>query len=88
MILWSAKILLEQPEMIRRLHLTFHFLAGADVAITTSHRASMEGYHTGVFASTGFRALIRRSVELAKEARNCSGRIQSPGGYILWLPLC
>ena len=66
--LWSAKILLEQPEMIRRLHLDY-FLAGADVAITASYQASMEGYQGRGLSHRQARALIRRSVELAKEAR-------------------
>lgn len=67
--LWSAKILLEQPERIKQVHLDY-FKAGADCAITASYQATIEG-----FAKRGLReaeaiALIKRSVELAREARD------------------
>jgi homocysteine S-methyltransferase len=39
--LWSAKILLEQPEIIKQVHLDY-FRAGADCAITASYQASIE----------------------------------------------
>ena len=66
--LWSAKILLEQPEKIRQLHLDY-FLAGADVATTASYQASFEGFRRRGLSEPEARALMRRSVELAKEAR-------------------
>jgi homocysteine S-methyltransferase len=67
--LWSAKILLEQPEIIKQVHLDY-FKAGADCAITASYQATIEG-----FAKRGLRekkaiALIQKSVELAMEARD------------------
>ena len=34
--LWSARVLLEQPELIRQVHLDY-FRAGADVATTASY---------------------------------------------------
>ena len=34
--LWSARVLMEQPELIRQVHLDY-FNAGADVAITASY---------------------------------------------------
>ena len=40
--LWSAKILLETPELIRAVHLDY-FQAGADCAITASYQASVPG---------------------------------------------
>jgi homocysteine S-methyltransferase len=66
--LWSARILLEQPELIRAVHLDY-FKAGADVAITASYQATVEG-----FAKRGFKReqsldLIKTSVQLAHEAR-------------------
>ena len=66
--LWSARILLEQPEKIRQLHLDY-FLAGADVATTASYQASFEGFRRRGLSEPEARALMRRSVELAKEAR-------------------
>jgi homocysteine S-methyltransferase len=41
--LWSAKILLESPQMIQQLHYDY-FVAGADVAITAGYQASFEGF--------------------------------------------
>ncbi|HEY3476816.1 MAG TPA: homocysteine S-methyltransferase family protein, partial [Anaerolineales bacterium] len=41
--LWSAKILLEQPEIIKQVHLDY-FRAGADCAITASYQATIEGF--------------------------------------------
>lgn len=67
--LWSAKLLLEAPERIRQVHLDY-FLAGADGAITASYQASVEGFaHRGIPQAEAL-ALMRRSVELAREARD------------------
>ncbi|MCO6479170.1 MAG: homocysteine S-methyltransferase family protein, partial [Phaeodactylibacter sp.] len=66
--LWSAKVLLEQPAMIRQLHLDY-FRAGADVATTASYQASFEGFQRRGLSQREARRLIIRSVELAKEAR-------------------
>ena len=41
--LWSAKILLEQPEAIKQLHYDY-FKSGADCAITASYQATIEGF--------------------------------------------
>lgn len=67
--LWSARILLEQPEMIKQVHLDY-FKAGADCAITASYQATVEG-----FARRGLREeeaidLIQLSVRLARQARD------------------
>lgn len=67
--LWSARILLEQPEMIRQVHLDY-FKAGADCVITASYQATVEG-----FARHGLREqealdLIQLSVHLARQARD------------------
>ena len=67
--LWSARVLLEQPEMIRRLHLDY-FLAGADVATTASYQASFEGFRRRGLSEEEARRLMHLSVELAKEARD------------------
>ena len=41
--LWSAKILLEQPQAIKRLHYDY-FKSGADCVITASYQATIEGF--------------------------------------------
>ena len=38
--LWSAKVLMEQPELIHQVHLDY-FYAGADLAITASYQATV-----------------------------------------------
>ncbi|HEX5807489.1 MAG TPA: homocysteine S-methyltransferase, partial [Anaerolineales bacterium] len=67
--LWSAKILLEQPEMIKQVHLDY-FKAGADCAITASYQATIEGFAKRGLNERESLALIQKSVELAKQARD------------------
>jgi len=65
--LWSARVLVEDPDMILEVH-TAYFGAGADVAISASYQASFEGLAGRGFDRDGAAALLRRSVELAREA--------------------
>jgi homocysteine S-methyltransferase len=67
--LWSARILLEQPEIIKQVH-SDYFMAGADCAITASYQATLEGFQKRGLNKEEARALIQKSVELAKEARD------------------
>jgi len=67
--LWSAKILLEQPELIKQVHLDY-FNAGADCAITASYQATIEGFAKRGINESGAVALIQKSVRLALEARD------------------
>jgi homocysteine S-methyltransferase len=66
--LWSAKVLVEDPERIREVH-TAYFEAGADVAISSSFQASFEGFAGRGFDHDTAESLLRRSVEVAQEAR-------------------
>lgn len=66
--LWSARMLAEEPEEIRAVHLSY-FRAGADVAITASYQATLPGFLEYGWTAASARRLIRRSVELAREAR-------------------
>lgn len=67
--LWSAKILLEQPEAIRQLHYDY-FKAGADCAITASYQATVEGFKKRGLTEKEAVALIQKSVALAADARD------------------
>lgn len=67
--LWSAKILLEQPEAIRKLHYDY-FKAGADCAITASYQATIEGFTKRGLSEKEAVALLQKSVRLAIEARD------------------
>src|ERR1044072_8100366 len=67
--LWSAKILLEQPEKIKQVHLDY-VKAGADCAITASYQATLEGFVKRGLTENEAIALIQKSVKLASEARD------------------
>ena len=67
--LWSAKILLEQPEKIKGVHYDY-FQAGADCAITASYQATVQGLMKRGLTETEALALIQKSVTLAQEARD------------------
>ncbi len=66
--LWSARLLVEAPEEIVETHLAF-FRAGARVATTASYQASFEGFAGRGIDRAGAEQLMRRSVELAAQAR-------------------
>lgn len=67
--LWSAKILLEQPEAIKQLHLDY-FKAGADCVITASYQATIEGFVKRGLNEGEAIELIQQSFRLAVEARD------------------
>lgn len=67
--LWSAKVLLEAPELIRQVHLDY-FRAGADIAITASYQATVEGFMRRGLRRGESLELLRRAVRLAQEARD------------------
>jgi len=66
--LWSAGLLLEEPEAIRRTHLDF-LAAGADCLITASYQASLEGFARGGLGADEGAALMPAAVDVAGEAR-------------------
>ncbi|WP_052284997.1 homocysteine S-methyltransferase [Kluyvera genomosp. 1] len=67
--LWSAKVLMENPQLIYDVHLDY-FRAGAQVAITASYQATPDGFAARGLDEVHSRALIARSVELARQARD------------------
>jgi len=67
--LWSAKILLEQPEAIKQLHYDY-FKAGADCVITASYQATIGGFMKRGLTKDQAIDLIKKSVRLAIEARD------------------
>lgn len=66
--LWSAKVLMENPELIYQVHLDY-FRAGAQCAITASYQATPAGFAARGLDEAQSCALIARSVELARQAR-------------------
>ncbi len=67
--LWSARVLIEQPELIEQVHADY-FAAGADIAITASYQASFAGFAARGINDEAATALLQRSVELARRARD------------------
>ena len=67
--LWSAKVLMENPELIYQVHYDY-FAAGANVAITASYQATPLGFAARGLDSGQASALIRQSVALAQRARD------------------
>ncbi len=70
--LWSARVLLEQPEAITEVHRAF-FAAGAVIATTASYQASFEGFAARGLDAAQTGNLLRRSVELARAAEPVDG---------------
>jgi len=84
--LWSAKILLEQPEIIKQVHLDY-FKVGADCAITASYQATIQGLVKHGLNEKEAIALIQKSVKLAIEARDefwsdSSNRVGRPKPFV------
>lgn len=66
--LWSAKVLMENPELIYQVHYDY-FAAGARCAITASYQATPQGFAARGLNEQQSLALIAQSVELAQRAR-------------------
>lgn len=67
--LWSAKCLIETPELIRSVHLDY-FLAGADIATTATYQATFQAFaRRGIEYAEGVE-LLRGAVALAAAARD------------------
>lgn len=66
--LWSARLLRDDPELIRRVHLAY-FRAGADCAISASYQATIPGFMAQGMSRPEAIRLLRLSVQLAAEAR-------------------
>jgi S-methylmethionine-dependent homocysteine/selenocysteine methylase len=77
--LWSARLLVEDPEAIVEAHLAY-FRAGARVATTASYQATFEGFARRGLAHDDAVGLLGRSVDLADRARQraASEGIASP----------
>ena len=66
--LWSARLLIDDPELIRQLHLDY-FIAGADVAVSASYQASFEGFARRGLNRKESADLLQSSVHIAQQAR-------------------
>ncbi|WP_343553867.1 homocysteine S-methyltransferase [Pantoea sp.] len=67
--LWSAKVLMENPELIYQVHHDY-YAAGAHVAITASYQATPQGFAARGLDGAQALELIKQSVKLAQRARD------------------
>src|SRR3954466_6896753 len=68
--LWSAKLLLDDPDLIRQVHLDY-FEAGAQIATTASYQATIPGLMQRGLSQVQAAEILRTSVSLAQDARAC-----------------
>ncbi|MFQ5704869.1 MAG: homocysteine S-methyltransferase [Gemmatimonadales bacterium] len=81
--LWSARLLMDDPELIRQVHLDY-LRAGADCIVSASYQATREGFERCGSSRGQAVDLLRSSVRLAIETRdsfwefpaNRSGRVK------------
>ncbi|XP_051118685.1 homocysteine S-methyltransferase 2-like [Andrographis paniculata] len=66
--LWSAKCLVTSPHLIRDVHLDY-LEAGADIIITASYQATLQGFESKGYSLEEGEGLLRKSVQIAIEAR-------------------
>lgn len=69
--LWSAKMLIEAPEQVRAVHRSFAE-AGADILTSASYQATIPALVARGLSEGEARALLRRSVSLARELADAS----------------
>jgi homocysteine S-methyltransferase len=67
--LWSARCLIESPDIIRAVHMDY-FKAGADVATTATYQATFEGFGRRGIDRARAERLMRDAVALATAARD------------------
>jgi homocysteine S-methyltransferase len=67
--LWSAKLLLDSPALVRRAHEEF-LVAGADCIATATYQATHEGFRRRGLSGEQGTALMELAVTLACEARD------------------
>ncbi len=66
--LWSARVLLEKPEVIEQVHYDF-LTAGADCITTATYQVSVEGFVMAGLSRNAAKEALARSVDIAKKAR-------------------
>lgn len=71
--LWSGKVLLEKPDLIRAVHLDY-LRAGAQVLTTASYQLSFPGLRDRGLTDAQAADVLRQSVALAQQARTESQR--------------
>ncbi|HEY4967623.1 MAG TPA: homocysteine S-methyltransferase [Puia sp.] len=73
--LWSAKLLIENPDLIKQVHLDY-LKAGADIITTASYQASFAGFNRKGYNPEKSRELLLLASELAIRAREEAMRMK------------
>lgn len=66
--LWSAKILMESPEIIEQVHYDYYD-AGADIGISASYQATVPGFMKKGYTKKESEDLVKSSMEILLKAR-------------------
>lgn len=83
--LWSAKILLDEPERVLAVHQRYA-AAGADILTTASYQATLPGLRARGLDEARARSLLRESVSLARAAAGSTSLVAaSIGSYGAYL---
>lgn len=67
--LWSASVLLEEPDLIREVHRDF-LHAGADCIATVTYQATIAGFEARGLSEADSEALLHQAVRLAVQTRD------------------
>ncbi|MET1249940.1 homocysteine S-methyltransferase [Sporolactobacillus sp. STCC-11] len=67
--LWSAAVIHDHPESIKKVHLDF-FRAGADVATTNTYQATFAGFQKSGYTEHEAEQFIKEAVDIAIQARS------------------
>jgi len=67
--LWSARLLLDDPDAIRQVHYDY-LTAGADCVISATYQATIEGFKRRGLAGDQAEALLREAINLAVAVRD------------------
>ncbi|MEQ4546788.1 homocysteine S-methyltransferase [Nocardioides kribbensis] len=77
--LWTATVLRGSPEEVEAVHAAY-FAAGAEVATTASYQVSEQGVVAAGGTPQEARALLARSVEVARRARDAAQELRAGSG--------
>ncbi|PRP89153.1 homocysteine S-methyltransferase [Planoprotostelium fungivorum] len=66
--LWSARLLLDKPEAIARVHHEY-LMSGCDIITTSSYQATIDGFTETGLSATQSASLLRKSIDIARDAR-------------------
>ncbi|KAL3631329.1 Nuclear SAM-dependent mono-and asymmetric methyltransferase [Castilleja foliolosa] len=67
--LWSALCLIDQPHLIKRVHLDY-LEAGADIIVSSSYQATLQGFKSRGLSLEAAESMLIKSVEIAVDARD------------------